>query len=56
LFGQKSTSCGGHYLLKSEAYVSTAREVSTPKFIAHFFCKASHAGKIKTAEVYTIYE
>jgi len=26
--------------VKSAAYVSTAREVSQPKFIAHFICKA----------------
>jgi len=32
--------CGGHYPVKSAAYVSAAREVSQPKFIAHFFCKA----------------
>jgi hypothetical protein len=36
----KSTSCGGHYKQKTVDYVSTAREVSKPKFIAHFFCKA----------------
>jgi hypothetical protein len=28
-------------LFKSIAYVSTAREVSQPTFIAHLFCKAS---------------
>jgi len=38
--GQKSTSCGGDQRLKSVAYVSAAIEVSQPKFIAHFFCKA----------------
>jgi len=35
--------------LKSEAYVSNAREVSQPKFIAHYICKASVAVKIKIA-------
>jgi hypothetical protein len=37
--------CGGHYPLKNAAYVSTAKEVSQSKFIAHFFCKASLAGE-----------
>jgi hypothetical protein len=40
------TYCGGHYPVKSEAYVSAARELSKSKLIAHFFCKASLAGKI----------
>jgi len=38
--------CGGHLLLKSDAYVSAAREVIQASFIAHFFCKASMKVKI----------
>jgi hypothetical protein len=46
---QKSIYCGKHWRKKTADYVSTAIEVSQPKFIAHFFCKASLAGKIKIA-------
>ena len=32
--------------INTEDFVSTAREVSQLKFIAHFICKAQMAGKI----------
>jgi len=51
--GQKSISCGRKFAEKSAAYVSAARVVSKPKFIAHFFCKASLAIKINIAECYS---
>ena len=50
-----SRCCGRKFAEKSEAYVSAAREVSQPKFIAYFFCKAPMAGK-KIIVVTTFYE
>jgi len=52
-----STSCGEYYRKKSEDYVSTAREVSQPKFIAYFFCKASMAVKkiIESMDFYDLH-
>jgi hypothetical protein len=35
-----SRCCGRKFAEKSAAYVSAARVVSRPKFIAHFFCKS----------------
>jgi hypothetical protein len=52
LSGQKSISCGGYYSLKSDAYVSAEIEVSQPKFIAHFFCKAPIAAQKIIAETF----
>jgi len=37
----RAICCGGHYPVKSEAYVSTAIEVLHLKFIDDFICKAS---------------
>jgi len=48
-----SRCCGTKFSGKSDAYVSTQREVRQPKFIADFFCKALISVKKSIAVVYT---
>jgi len=45
--------CGRKFSEKSDAYVSTAREVLQLKFIDDFICKALLAAQKNIAEVYT---
>jgi hypothetical protein len=48
-----SRCCGGHFPVKSDAYVSTAIEVSQLKLIDDFICKALISVKKSIAVVYT---